>query len=227
MLFRKMAIVAGSLIVLTSITAIETTVAETPSSKISLTQNDSTKNYPEVSVSHDAEADFDYIDLPSVIRNENAVVQSSANEVVTGSNETVSTNEDANSTSNISIDDSSTSESSVIESPASRIINVSLAGGQNVVDMGAGPVLFPLPAGFPQYVAEHDYAGGWDRIGTLTVGTKVTMTGLVTGDYTVGQTINVPKGSRTSTLVAFDTMPNLLLQTCIPGTNMMVVVGLY
>lgn len=107
-----------------------------------------------------------------------------------------------------------------------RVVNVSLAGGQNVVDLGAGPVLFPLP-GYPPYVAEHDFTGGWDRFGTLSAGMQVTMTGLVAGTYTVGQIINVPQGGKATELNQFAVMPKVLLQTCIPGTNRMIVVGLY
>lgn len=107
-----------------------------------------------------------------------------------------------------------------------RVIHVGLAGGQDVVDMGAGPVLFPLPAGWPPYVAEHDYHGGWQRFGTLSHGMTVAMTGLVSGTYTVGEIINVPRGGTVSDL-RFSSMPKVLLQTCIPGTNLMVVVGLY
>ena len=112
------------------------------------------------------------------------------------------------------------------EALATRVINVGYAGGQDVVDMGVGPVLFPLPGNWPPYVAEHDFHGGWDRIGTLTPGMKVTMTGLVAGSYTVGEMIHVPRGGRTSDL-AFSVMPQVMLQTCIPGTEMMLVVGLY
>lgn len=113
-----------------------------------------------------------------------------------------------------------------VQPAVDRVIHVALAGGQNVVDMGAGPVLFPLPAGWPPYVAEHDSHGGWARFGTLSHGMTVTMTGLVTGTYTVGEIINVPRGGNASHLT-FSSMPKVMLQTCIPGTDRMVVVGLY
>jgi hypothetical protein len=70
-------------------------------------------------------------------------------------------------------------------------------------------------------------AGGWARFGTLSAGMKVSMSGLVTGTYTVGKTINVPKGGSTNEFAAFGVMPKVLLQTCIPGTKRMIVVGLY
>ena len=111
--------------------------------------------------------------------------------------------------------------------PAIREVYVGLAGGQNIVDLGRGPVLFPLNGAFPPYVAEHDLDGGWARFGTLSAGMKVRMSGLVTGTYTVGQIINVPKGGSTDELRRFSVMPKVMLQTCVPGTSRMIVVGLY
>jgi hypothetical protein len=108
-----------------------------------------------------------------------------------------------------------------------REVYVGLAGGQSVVDLGRGPVLFSLGGGFPPYVAEHDAMGGWERFGTLSAGMTVRMTGLVTGTYTVGQIINVPKGGTTDEFRKFSVMPKVMLQTCVPGTKRMVVVGLY
>lgn len=109
----------------------------------------------------------------------------------------------------------------------SREVYVGLQGGQSAVDLQRGPVLFSLPAGFPPYVAEHDIAGGWARFGTLSPGMTVRMSGLVTGTYTVGQIINVPKHSNTDEFSKFSVMPKVLLQTCVPGTTRMIVVGLY
>jgi hypothetical protein len=109
-----------------------------------------------------------------------------------------------------------------------REVYVGLAGGQSIVDLGRGPVLFPLTGGvFPPYVAEHDFMGGWQRFGTLKKGMTVRMSGLVTGTYTVGKIINVPKGGSTDEFRQFNTMPKVLLQTCVPRTNRMIVVGLY
>lgn len=110
--------------------------------------------------------------------------------------------------------------------PQGKVVYVGLSGGQSTVDLGQGPVLFPL-AGFPPYIAEHDSMGGWARFGNLGIGATVTMQGLVTGTYTVGQVITVPKGGDTTELSAFRTTPKVMLQTCIPGTNNMIVVGLY
>jgi hypothetical protein len=120
-------------------------------------------------------------------------------------------------------------ETPVVEAaPAvSREVYVGLAGGQHEVDLQQGPVLYQLGGGFPPYVAEHDIAGGWARFGTLTVGMTVRMSGLVTGIYTVGQIINVPKGATTNEFRKFNVMPKVMLQTCVPGTNRMIIVGLY
>lgn len=109
----------------------------------------------------------------------------------------------------------------------SRVVNVGLTGGQKTVDLGHGPVLFPIPAIYPPYVVEHDYTGGWARFGSLRRGMKVQMTGLVGGTYTVGQIINVPQGGGFEEFRQFSTMPKVMLQTCIPGTKRMIIVGLY
>jgi hypothetical protein len=108
-----------------------------------------------------------------------------------------------------------------------REINVGLAGGQDVVDLGQGPVLFPLPKGFPPYIVEHDLYGGTERFGTLREGMTVKMTGLVSGVYTVGQIINVPNTGTTDEFKAYRTRPKVMLQTCITGTDRMIIVGLY
>lgn len=114
-----------------------------------------------------------------------------------------------------------------VTSGVDREVYVGLTGFQSVVDLGRGPVLWPLGAGYPPYVAEHDGDGGWARFGSLRPGNTVRMTGLVTGTYTVGQIINVPKGGTTDEFKKFSVTPKVMLQTCIPGTSRMIVVGLY
>jgi hypothetical protein len=104
---------------------------------------------------------------------------------------------------------------------------VELTGGQDIVDLGRGPVLFPLPARFPPYIVEHDLYGGTERFGTLREGMTVRMSGLVSGTYTVGQIINVPSTGTTDEFKAYKTMPKVMLQTCITGTDRMIIVGLY
>lgn len=111
--------------------------------------------------------------------------------------------------------------------PVSREVLVELAGGQAAADLGRGPVLFSLPAGFPPYVVEHDLYGGWERFGTLEAGMVVRMSGLVSGTYTVGQILNVPNTGTTDEFKAFKTTPKVMLQTCITGTDRMIIVGLY
>lgn len=108
-----------------------------------------------------------------------------------------------------------------------REIAVELRGGQDVVDLGRGPVLYPIPGGFPPYIVEHDLYGGTAHFGSLTEGMTVRMTGLVSGIYTVGQIINVPNTGTTSEFKAYKTMPKVMLQTCITGTDRMIIVGLY
>lgn len=108
-----------------------------------------------------------------------------------------------------------------------RDVHVVIEGGQDVVDLGGGPVLFSLPEGYPPYIVEHDLYGGWERFGSLEKGMGVRMSGLVTGTYTVGQIINVPSSGTTSEFNAFTKEPKVMLQTCITGTDRMIIVGLY
>lgn len=118
-------------------------------------------------------------------------------------------------------------EPTSVTEQVSREVHVELSGGQDVVDLGRGPVLFPLPARFPPYVVEHDLYGGTERFGTLRAGMTVRMSGLVSGTYTVGQIINVPSTGTTDEFKAYKTMPKVMLQTCITGTDRMIIVGLY
>lgn len=179
---------------------------------------------PPLSVSKDIQLTFDRIAVPTPVRVEKPVTPPEAVEEPTSSN----------SPNVVVSPPPATSPAPAVAPveltpslPAARVIHVALAGGQDVVDWQAGPVLFPL-AGWPPYVAEHDFAGGWARFGSLSVGMNVTMTGLVTGTYTVGKIINVPRGGSTADLYEFQNqMPKVMLQTCIPGTNRMMVVGLY
>jgi hypothetical protein len=107
-----------------------------------------------------------------------------------------------------------------------RSIYVGSAGGQETVDKCIGPVLFHLPdPNFPVYVAEHDGCGGWERIGTLGKGQSVHMSGLVSGDYTVQEITTVKKKSN-SNQIRFSKKHSVVLQTCIPQTDWMIVVGM-
>lgn len=107
-----------------------------------------------------------------------------------------------------------------------RSIYVGASGGQETVDRCIGPVLFHLPdPNFPVYIAEHDGCGGWERIGTLGTGQRVRMSGLVSGDYTVQEITTVKKKS-SSNQIRFSKKHSVVLQTCIPQTDWMIVVGL-
>lgn len=110
--------------------------------------------------------------------------------------------------------------------PVGRNIYVGVSGGQETVDRCIGPVLFPLPdPNIPVYIAEHDGCGGWQRIGTLTKGETVNMSGLVKGTYTVQEIVTVKKKSN-SDQINFSRKHSVVLQTCIPSTDWMIVVGL-
>lgn len=113
-----------------------------------------------------------------------------------------------------------------VPAPVGRNIHVGVSGGQETVDRCIGPVLFPLPdPNIPVYIAEHDGCGGWQRIGTLTKGQTVNMSGLVKGTYTVQEIVTVKKKSN-SDQINFSRNHSVVLQTCIPSTDWMVVVGL-
>lgn len=220
---RRITVIATALLVLLSAPVVENTVASNSEIKTTSVARELSPLERVVEVPEDASSDFNFIDLPPSVQKVEPVEVKPApeekSENVTPAIETQA------------VESAQPAPVAAPEpapaAPATRYVNVALSGGQNVVDMGAGPVLFPLGGNFPTYVAEHDYAGGWDRFGTLSPGMSVTMTGLVTGTYTVGQIINVPKGANTDSFAAFGTMPTVLLQTCVPGTDRMIVVGLY
>lgn len=107
--------------------------------------------------------------------------------------------------------------------PSGVNIHVGVAGNQATIDSCIGPVLF-TGAPYP-YVAEHDSCGGWARFGSLSPGMKVNLTGLLNGSYTVGNVVRIPQGSMSDALAPLGN-PNVVLQTCIPGTSDMIVVGL-
>lgn len=108
--------------------------------------------------------------------------------------------------------------------PAVRMVYLAGAGGQEAVDLCIGPVHFtPVTEYFS--VAEHDSCGGWERFSDLQTGDHVTISGL--GSYTVSDRGTVPKGGTTNDVLAvLGRFPAVALQTCIPGTNRMLVIGL-
>lgn len=105
-----------------------------------------------------------------------------------------------------------------------RNIDVELVGGQRETDWCIGPVLFQY--GSYTMVVEHDRCGGWDRFGSITTGMTVNLTGVISGSYTVGEIITIPQINRLDDM-EFQNRPVVYLQTCIPGTNKSVVIGLY
>lgn len=219
MVSRKIIALASAAVVLASVPAIEHTLADNVDSSSSISRESIVSPLSTVSVAEDAAVSFEYLAPPT------NVIAAAPVETYVATDPIAPIAVEAHVQSSTS----SVEENSTPAEPApvasNRIVNVALSGGQGVVDMGAGPVLFPL-VGFPPYVVEHDYAGGWARFGDLAPGMSVTMTGLVTGDYTVGEILNVAKGATTDSLT-FSSTPRLMLQTCVPGTSRMIVIGLY
>jgi hypothetical protein len=108
-----------------------------------------------------------------------------------------------------------------------NVINVPLAGGQAVVDLCQGPVLF-TPVQQTSVIAEHDGCGGWQRFGNMQQGSIVTVTGKVNGSYRIGGRANIAKGSNTDVIKNnFGGFPPLVFQTCIPGTDRMIITAAY
>ncbi|MCD4851671.1 peptidoglycan-binding protein, partial [Arthrobacter sp. AK01] len=104
-------------------------------------------------------------------------------------------------------------------------IHVAGAGGQDLVDACIGPVHFTPTDAYSLFITEHDYCGGWARFSGITVGQTVTLAGY--GTYTVDALGQVPLGGTTDHVSAvFGGFPKAVLQTCIPGTNRMLVIAL-
>lgn len=224
MLVRNISAVASILLIFASAPVFENT-AESTSVKSSIASQTNTQ--PVITVPEDTVSDFAMVDLPPTVRTipviksappVTAPIQTPAPEIPPAPNPVPTQ------------PPTPTPMPPVAPAPVApdvRYIHVGLSGGQETLDLGRGPVLYSEFSPFGPYVAEHDFAGGWERFGTLSAGMTVTMTGLVNGTYTVGQIINVPKGGTTDELLAFGEMPKVFLQTCIPGTTRMIVVGLY
>ncbi|MET3901687.1 peptidoglycan-binding protein [Paenarthrobacter sp. 4246] len=108
---------------------------------------------------------------------------------------------------------------------AARTIYIAGSGGQELVDACIGPVHYTPTDAFAVFITEHDYCGGWDRFSGIVVGQTVTLAGY--GTYTVNARGQVPLGGTTSDVSAvFGGFPKAVLQTCIPGTNQMLVIAL-
>lgn len=105
-----------------------------------------------------------------------------------------------------------------------RNIHVELVGGQTETDWCIGPVLFQYD--IYTMVVEHDRCGGWARFGSIKPGMTVNLSGVIKGSYTVGEIITIPQINKLDDM-RFLNRPVVYLQTCIPGTNRSVVIGLY
>lgn len=112
--------------------------------------------------------------------------------------------------------------------PVATPIYVGLAGGQSVVDLCRGPVLF-TPVTQTKMVVEHDGCGGWAQFGNMAAGQLVTLSGNVGGTYKIGGQMVVNKFANSSVIPAGfgGIYPPLIFQTCIPGTNQMVLTAAY
>ncbi|MEW1820081.1 LysM domain-containing protein [Arthrobacter sp. NPDC080031] len=109
--------------------------------------------------------------------------------------------------------------------PAVRTIYVAGSGGQAAVDSCIGPIHFTPTDAYSLFITEHDFCGGWARFSGIGVGETVSIPGY--GTYTVTARGQVPQGGTTNNVAAvFGGFPRAVLQTCIPGTNQMLVIAL-
>ncbi|QHK20026.1 LysM peptidoglycan-binding domain-containing protein [Pseudarthrobacter psychrotolerans] len=109
--------------------------------------------------------------------------------------------------------------------PAVRTIYVAGAGGQAMVDACIGPIHFTPNDGYSLFITEHDFCGGWARFSGIGVGETVSIPGY--GTYTATARGQVPNPGTTNDVVAvFGGFPRAVLQTCIPGTNQMLLIAL-
>ncbi|BCW46711.1 LysM domain-containing protein [Arthrobacter sp. StoSoilB5] len=104
-------------------------------------------------------------------------------------------------------------------------IYVAGSGGQSLVDACIGPIHFTPTDGYALFITEHDFCGGWARFSGIGVGQTVNIPGY--GTYTVTGRGQVPNPGTTNNVAAvFGGFPAVVLQTCIPGTSQMLVIGL-
>ncbi|UKA61979.1 LysM peptidoglycan-binding domain-containing protein [Arthrobacter sp. FW306-04-A] len=109
--------------------------------------------------------------------------------------------------------------------PAVRTIYVAGSGGQAAVDSCIGPIHFTPTDAYSLFITEHDFCGGWARFSGIGVGETVSIPGY--GTYTVTARGQVPQGGTTNNVAAvFGGFPRAILQTCVPGTNQMLVIAL-
>jgi LysM repeat protein len=109
--------------------------------------------------------------------------------------------------------------------PAVRTIFVAGAGGQSMVDRCIGPIHFTPTDAYSLFITEHDWCGGWARFSGIGVGETVDVPGY--GTYTATGRGQVPQGGTTNEVAAvFGGFPRAILQTCIPGTDQMLLIAL-
>jgi hypothetical protein len=109
--------------------------------------------------------------------------------------------------------------------PAVRTIYVAGSGGQGMVDKCIGPIHFTPTDAYSLFIVEHDFCGGWAQFSGIQVGETVNISGY--GTYTVTGRGTVPNpGSTNDVSRVLGGMPRAVLQTCIPGTSQMLVIGL-
>lgn len=109
--------------------------------------------------------------------------------------------------------------------PAVRTIVVAGSGGQAMVDRCIGPIHFTPTDAYSLFITEHDFCGGWARFSGVGVGETVVIAGY--GTYTATGRGQVAQGATTNAVSAvFGGFPRAILQTCIPGTNRMLLIAL-
>ena len=109
--------------------------------------------------------------------------------------------------------------------PAVRTISIAGAGGQAMVDACIGPIHYTPNDGYSLFITEHDFCGGWARFSGIGVGETVSIPGY--GTYTATARGQVPNPGTTNDVIrVFGGFPRASLQTCIPGTNQMLLIAL-
>ncbi|WP_354254075.1 LysM domain-containing protein [Arthrobacter sp. UYEF21] len=109
--------------------------------------------------------------------------------------------------------------------PAVRTIYIAGAGGQSMVDACIGPIHYTPNDGYSLFITEHDFCGGWARFSGIAVGETISIPGY--GTYTATARGQVPNPGTTNDVIrVFGGFPRAILQTCIPGTNQMLLIAL-
>lgn len=109
--------------------------------------------------------------------------------------------------------------------PTVRTIYVAGAGGQAMVDACIGPIHYTPNDGYSLFITEHEFCGGWARFSGISVGETVSIPGY--GTYTATARGQVPNPGTTNDVIrVFGGFPRAILQTCIPGTNQMLLIAL-